>query len=149
MTHHDLSHWPLVVSVASGLSTLEDMQAFTDEWNRWLERGEPFASLRVFADADALVHPAGAAQAAKLWLHERGPAIRAQVMGMASVVPIDHYEKMRKMNVEKLFGVPADTFAQPEDALTWLQATVYTPRGLVLDQPSVLRSLAAQMKVPG
>ena len=114
MIHHELSQWPLVISVSAGLQTIEGMRAFTDDWNRWLDRGEPFASLRVFADADALVHPEGSAQSAKQWLQERGADIRRHMMGMASVVPADQYEKMRKMDVEKLFGVPASTFADAD-----------------------------------
>lgn len=70
----------------------------------------------VFADADALVHPEGSAQSAKQWLQARGADIRRHMMGMASVVPPDQYEKIRKMNVEKLFGVPADTFARTDEA---------------------------------
>ncbi|UVH59573.1 hypothetical protein NWF24_09225 [Variovorax paradoxus] len=113
MIHHELSQWPLVISVTAGLQTLEGMQAFTEDWNRWLDRGEPFASLRVFADADALVHPEGSAQSARQWLQERGADIRRHMMGMASVVPADQYEKMRKMNVEKLFGVPPASLPTP------------------------------------
>lgn len=137
MIHHELSQWPLVISVSAGLQTLEDMRAFTDDWNRWLDRGEPFASLRVFADADALVHPEGSAQSAKQWLQERGADIRSHMMGMASVVPADQYEKMRKMNVEKLFGVPASTFADADDALVWLGERVMEPRGLRFDLAAV------------
>ena len=137
MIHHEFSQWPLVISVSAGLQTIEAMQAFTDDWNRWLDRGEPFASLRVFADADALVHPEGSAQNAKQWLQERGADIRRHMMGMASVVPADQYEKMRKMNVEKLFGVPAGIFADTDDALVWLGERVMAPRGLSFDLPAV------------
>lgn len=59
------------------------------------------------------------------------------MMGMASVVPADQYEKMRKMNVEKLFGVPACTFADADDALVWLGERVMEPRGLRFDLASV------------
>lgn len=137
MIHHELSQWPLVISVSAGLQTIKAMQAFTDDWNRWLDRGEPFASLRVFADADALIHPEGSAQNAKQWLQERGADIRRNMMGMASVVPADQYEKMRKMNVEKLFGVPASIFADTDDALVWLGERVMAPRGLSFDLPAV------------
>jgi hypothetical protein len=137
MTHHELSQWPLVISVTAGLQTLEGMQAFTEDWNRWLDRGEPFVSLRVFADADALVHPEGSAQSARQWLQERGADIRRHMMGMASVVPADQYEKMRKMNVEKLFGVPASIFADADDALVWLGERVMAPRGLPFDLAAV------------
>ncbi|SEJ29363.1 MULTISPECIES: hypothetical protein [unclassified Variovorax] len=137
MIHHELGQWPLVISVSSGLQTLEAMQAFTEDWNRWLDRGEPFASLRVFADADALVHPEGSAQGARQWLQARGADIRRHMMGMASVVPAEQYEKIRKMNVEKLFGVPASTFADADDALVWLGERVMAPRGLPFDLAAV------------
>lgn len=137
MIRHELSQWPLVISVSSGLQTLESMQAFTQDWNGWLDRGQPFASLRVFADADALVHPEGSAKSAKQWLQERGGDIRRHMMGMASVVPADQYEKIRKMNVEKLFGVPASTFADTDDALAWLSERVMAPRGLPFDLAAV------------
>lgn len=143
MIHHELGQWPLVISVSSGLQTLEDMQVFTEDWNSWLDRGEPFASLRVFADADALVHPEGSAQSAKQWLQARGADIRRHMMGMASVVPPDQYEKIRKMNVEKLFGVPADTFARTDEAIAWLGERVLAPRGLALDAAAVNAAIAA------
>lgn len=137
MVRHELSQWPLVISVSTGLQTLESMQAFTEDWNRWLDRGEPFVSLRVFADADALVHPEGSAQRAKQWLQARGADIRRHMMGMASVVPADQFEKISKMNVEKLFGIPASTFARTDEALAWLRERVLAPRGLVLDAAAV------------
>lgn len=143
MIHHDLSHWPLVVSVSSGLATLDDMNAFTAEWNRWLARDVPFATLRVFADADALIHPEGSAQNAKKWLQEQGAAIRRQVIGMVNVVPSAEYERMRKMNVEKLFGVPALTAQDMPSAIAWLRDQVFAPRGLHLDEAAVLATVAA------
>lgn len=142
MIHHELGQWPLVISVSTGLQTLDAMQAFTDDWNRWLDRGEPLVSLRVFADADALVHPEGSAQNAKQWLQARGADIRRQMMGMASVVPADQYERIRKMNVEKLFGVPASTFADTDDALAWIGERVMAPRGLAFDLAAVRAALA-------
>jgi hypothetical protein len=76
-------------------------------------------------------------QNAKQWLQERGADIRRHMMGMASVVPADQYEKMRKMNVEKHFGVPAGIFADTDDALVWLGERVMAPRGLSFDLPAV------------
>jgi hypothetical protein len=145
MIHHDLSHWPLVISIAAGPSTLADMEAFTREWDRWLTRGEPFASLRVFADQASLAHPEGSAQKAKQWLQDKGQAIRAQVIGMANVVPASDYERMRKMNVEKLFGVPADTFQDVPSALSWLRERVFTPRKLPFDEQAVAAGIEAAL----
>lgn len=149
MNHHELGQWPLVISVSAGLQTLDTLQAVTDDWNRWLDRGEPFVSLRVFADADALVHPEGSAQNAKQWLQTRGADIRRQMMGMASVVPADQYERMRKMNVEKLFGVPASTFADTDDALAWIGERVMVPRGLPFDLRAVRAAIAAARATAG
>lgn len=56
MQHHNLAHWPLVVSVSTGAPTLADTQAFSQAWDEWLAREQPFASLRVFADAASLTH---------------------------------------------------------------------------------------------
>lgn len=149
MNHHELAQWPLVISVSAGRQTLDTLQAVTDDWNRWLDRGEPFVSLRVFADADALVHPEGSAQNAKQWLQTRGADIRRQMMGMASVVPADQYERMRKMNVEKLFGVPASTFANTDDALAWIGERVMVPRGLPFDLRAVRAAIAAARATAG
>jgi hypothetical protein len=44
---------------------------------------------------------------------------------------------MRKMNVEKLFGVPASIFADADDALVWLGERVMAPRGLPFDLAAV------------
>ncbi|SFP56850.1 hypothetical protein [Variovorax sp. 770b2] len=148
MIRHELSQWPLVISISSGLQTLESMDAFTEDWNRWLDRGEPFVSLRVFADADALVHPEGSAQRAKQWLQARGEDIRRHMMGMASVVPAAQYEKISKMNVQKLFGVPASTFVATDDALTWLGESVLAPRGLRLDAAAVRAAIGAVRATP-
>jgi hypothetical protein len=137
MIRHELAQWPLVVSVSAGLQTVQSLDAFAQDWSRWLDRGEPFAILRVFADADSLVHPEGGARNAKRWLQERGKDIRRGMLGMASVVPADQYEKMRSMNIEKLLGVPARIFANTDDALAWLGEEVMAPRGLRLDALAV------------
>ncbi len=140
---HDLSRWPLVLSAASGTPTLADTQAFMQAWSGWLAREEPFASLRVFADMAALEHPPGSAQEAKAWLAREGEAVRRLVMGMATVVPEAACERMRKMNVEKLFGVPAAVFPSLSQALAWLRERVYAPRALVLDEAGMAAAAAA------
>lgn len=121
MIHHDFRHWPLVIHVSAGLQTLDDLQRLSDDWSHWLQRNQPFAVLRLFVDADALVHPEGSAQQAKQWLQRSGDDIRRLVMGMAHTVPASHYDKMRKMNVEKLFGVPGAIFADTDidAAIAW------------------------------
>lgn len=145
MIRHDLSHWPLVLTVARGPSSLPQMQRFIDDWAEWLARGEPFATLRVFADAAALEHPAGSGPLAKQWLQQQGEAIRRQVMGMATVVPASDYERLRKMNVEKLFGVPAATFADLPAALDWLHERVYRAHALPFDAPGLRAAADALM----
>lgn len=137
MIRHDLSHWPLVLTVAQGPSSLPEMQRFIDDWANWLARGMPFATLRVFADSPSLEFPTGSGSLAKEWLKQQGGAIRRQVMGMATVVPASEYERLRKMNAEKLFGVPASTFADLPAAIDWLQEHVYSPHNLSFDGPAL------------
>lgn len=141
MQHHDLGHWPLVVSVSAGAPTLADTQDFSLAWDDWLARGQAFASLRVFTDAASLTHPPGAAQHVKQWFGRQGQAIREQVMGMASVVPPEEFERVSRMNVEKLFGVPAAIFADLPSALAWLRDRVFTPRGLPFDEAAVVAAV--------
>jgi len=145
--HHDLSHWPLVITVASGPATLDDLRGFTQEWSSWLERGERFATLRVFADSDALAHPEGAAQEIKQWFKGAREAIREQVLGMATVVPSIELAHVRKMNAEKLFGVPATAEDDIAEAIRWLSARAFTPYDLVLDEASVKATVQRMMAV--
>jgi len=141
MQHHDLGQWPLVVSVSAGAPTLADTQDFAQAWDDWLARGQAFASLRVFTDAASLTHPPGSAQHVKQWFGRQAQAIREQVMGMASVVPAGEFERMSRMNVEKLFGVPAAIFADLPSALAWLRDQVFAPRGLPFDEAAVMAAV--------
>jgi hypothetical protein len=145
MIHHDLSHWPLVVTVASGASSLEELRDFTREWSAWLGRGERFATLRVFVDSDALAHPEGSAQEVKQWFQASREAIREQVLGMATVVPPTELERVRKMNAEKLFGVPAVAEGDIAQAIRWLSERAFAPNGLALDVARVLETVQGMM----
>jgi len=44
---------------------------------------------------------------------------------------------VRKMNAEKLFGVPAASFAEIPAALDWLRDTAFAPKGWNLDTVAV------------
>jgi len=133
MTHHDLTHWPLVITLEQGPASLDDTRALFDAWNGWLARGEPFAILRIFTDSELPLPAPGAAQLFKPWLQQQGAAIRQQVIGMATVVPASALERVRKMNAEKLFGVPAVSFAEIPAALDWLRDTAFAAKGWTLD----------------
>jgi|GEM_PF-4497034 len=52
----------------------------------------------------------------------------------------------QQMNAEKLFGVPAATFADVPAALRWLQERVYTPRDLMLDAAAISATIEAFCK---
>jgi len=143
MIRHDLSHWPLVISVAQGTSSLPDVETFQQEWSRWLVRGEPFATLRLFVDAEALVHPPGSAPLAKQWLQAHAQAVRERVMGMATVVPASEHARLSKMNAEKLFGVPAKIFSDVTAALDWLHERIYVPRNYSYDATAITGTITA------
>jgi hypothetical protein len=144
MIRHDLSHWPLVLSTMTGASTAEEQRAFFAEWTGWLDRSVPFATLRVFRDDASLERPSGGAKEAKLWLQENGSKIRRQVIGMATVVPPLRFDEMSRMNAEKLFGVPAQTFAAVELAMAWIVARL-EENGLTADTAIVGKTLERLM----
>jgi len=148
MIRHDLSHWPLVISVSQDTPSLTEIEAFHQEWNRWLARGEPFATLRLFVDAGSVVQPPGAPALAKQWLQTHSDAVRANVMGMATVVCASEYPRFAKMNAEKLFGVPAAVFDELSAALDWLHERVYAPRELQLNADVIALSITAMCMPP-
>jgi hypothetical protein len=142
MIRHDLSHWPLVLTIARGAPTLGDQTLFLTEWSHWLDRNERFATVRLFLDADALAHPEGGAREAKTWLRENAVRIRHLVLGMATIVPAAEFERMSRMDAEKLFGTPAQIFREIDGALVWLDE-VLRPNEIAIDLAAVRASLVA------
>lgn len=132
MIKNDLTHWPLVLTQAQGAATLDDNVLFLNTWADWLDRGEPFATFRIFADMDALSRPDGGAKAAKAWLQENADRIKQLIIGMATVIPEEAMEQHGKMDAEKLFGVPARTFSNANDAMIWI-LSLMAARGFVID----------------
>ncbi|MGV1792393.1 hypothetical protein [Rhizobium sp. A37_96] len=141
MVRHDLTQWPLVLSAARGAMSPQEQLAFLCDWTSWLDRDEPFTTLRVFTDVDALKRPGGSAREAKVWLQSNAERIRRLVIGMATVVPTEALEEVSRMNAEKLFGVPAQMFDDVNEATMWL-ASLSAMQGTPLNMGSVLRSLA-------
>ncbi|KAA1184759.1 hypothetical protein FP026_05160 [Rhizobium tropici] len=140
MIRHDLSQWPLVLSAARGSMSPEEQLAFLSDWTSWLDRGEPFSTLRVLTDVDATKRPEGDAGEAKAWLQSNGERIKRLVIGMATVVPAGAVEEMSRMNTEKLYGGPAQIFDEVNEATMWL-ASVSAVRGKPVHMGHVLRSL--------
>ncbi len=148
MIHHDLTYWPVVITIARGAMTRDDHVAFLGEWTRWLASGKQFATLRLFADGDALAHPDGAAAEAKAWLRANAERIRSQVIGMATIVPVARLERVSRMNAEKLFEVPAQSFGGVDDALAWLMQTVMSPNDQTFDRDAIRAKLLGSLGSP-
>lgn len=140
MNDHDpqtlsLARWPLVIATYRTAMTLADYRAQLAQWHAWLATGERFAVLRIFATSAALTHPEGSAQLSKQWLQDTRPSLKQSLLGMATVVPATHYEQLRRMQMEKAFGVPGQVFQHVDAALAWLGNEVFAPAGL--DVPAV------------
>lgn len=140
MNDHDpptlsLARWPLVIATYRAAMTLDDYRAQLAQWHAWLARGERFAVLRVFASTDSLTHPEGSAQLSRQWLQETRPRLQQWVLGMATVVPASHYESLRRMQMEKAFGVPGEVFQDKDEALAWLKQRVFAPAGVEMPLP--------------
>ncbi len=103
---HDTGNWPYVVTLSKGALSMEELRAFFETWNAWLDEGRPFIAIRRFLDEEALLQPRGAAREVKLWFQQNTDRIRALVLGMAHIVPETVYEQVSRMDAEKLFRVP-------------------------------------------
>ncbi|HBO6004981.1 hypothetical protein FA267_26975 [Pseudomonas aeruginosa] len=142
MIRHDISHWPLALSLAHGASSLEDIEKFMSAWSDWLAQDESFAILRVFLDSQSTERSAGSENSTKSWLQDQAPRIREQVIGIATVVPPSEYERISKINAERLFGVPAKTFSDVPTALLWLQQEIFNPRGVRFPNGDILKNIS-------
>ena len=130
-----LANWPLVVGVYRTALDLDGYQTQLDVWERWFARQERFALLRIYTTPESLSHPDGSAPLAKAWLQRNRPVLQRWVMGMATVVPASNYEKMKRFQVDKAFGVPGAIFREAEEALGWLQDTIFSPAGIAFKKP--------------
>lgn len=140
---HNTEQWPYVVTLAKGPSTIEELRAFCESWNAWLDDGKPFIAIRRFLDEDALQQPDGGAREIKQWFQQNAERIRNQVMGMISIVPESVYEEASRMDAEKLFRVPAGTFSNVDAALHWLDERVVRPNQLAFDKAAIRAKLEA------
>lgn len=141
MTQHDVSQWPLVVSIIDGRTKAADLRDVAARWHDWLSWNEPFAALQIFSGGDNSLL-AERDRWLSWWLDGQRRAIRCNVMGLASVMPSAHYVKVPEMNTHKLFGVPAATFASVHTALCWLEARAFRPHDLVFNRAAIEAQLA-------
>ncbi|MBL8272057.1 hypothetical protein [Steroidobacter sp.] len=141
MTQHDVSQWPLVVSVIDGCKKAEDLRDVAARWQDWLSWNEPFAALQIFPAGDnALLSDRD--RWLSWWLEGQRRAIRRNVIGLASVIPGVHYDKMPQMSIHKVFGVPSATFGSVNTALRWLEARAFRPNEIVFNRAAVEVALA-------
>ncbi|HIE3983663.1 TPA: hypothetical protein ACXNHL_000383 [Serratia marcescens] len=120
MMKHDLSSWPLVLSVSQGMPSFDDLPGYSAAWAEWLDRGQRFATLRILLDSEAHEHPPGGARERKTWFSIHGDRLKEQVVGMAIVAPAEVVEHMSKIKTDRLLGVPARAFVEMDDAFAWL-----------------------------
>lgn len=141
MTQHDVSQWPLVVSVIDGGKKAEDLRDVAARWQDWLSWNEPFAALQIFPTGDPTLL-ADRDRWLSWWLDGQRRAIRHNVIGLASVIPGPHYAKMPQMSIHKVFGVPSATFSSVNTALRWLEARAFVPNEIVFNRAAVEVALA-------
>lgn len=143
MIKHDLTHWPLVITALRGAPTLEDQQDLFSTMDAALDRGEFFATLRIYVDEDALARPQGSGQESKAWFQNNGERLKTLVLGMATVVPAHRVEERNKMNTQKMTGSPAMAFGDVAQAVDWLARDVFAPKGIQIDPAAINKAVAA------
>lgn len=147
MIRHDLTQWPLAISVVTGAMSLDDQADFFRAWGEWLDRDEPFAVLRHFRDDASTFHPPDGASEARLWLQEKASKIRKRVLGLATIVPETAYSRLVRVGGEGLFGVPAEFFSVKVAAIDWIVETLFLPRGLPYNRLAI-RSRMSELERP-
>lgn len=120
MMKHDLSCWPLVLSVGRGRPSLAELHDYATAWNAWLERGQRFAMLRILLDSQAHGYPPGGAGIRKAWFGANRQRFESQVAGMASVAPGDVLARIDRLASQQPLTVPARAFAEADAAIAWL-----------------------------
>ena len=135
---HENQYWPVALEIAYGQPTLQQHMQALKFWDAWFARAEPFHVVRVFLDAASIRHPKGAAQATKGWMKAGAAArISCLVQSMLIVAPADQFAHMRKMSVQKAFGIPGGLFPSLDDAFAWLEELPEPVNSARVDQASI------------
>jgi len=122
---HKSKHWPLALVVAKGKPSIEQHIASLESWDAWFDNNEAFHVIRFFEDVDSLEIPLGAGRMTQDWLTEgAGVKFRLLVKSMCIVVPKNKYEKMKKMNVNKVFGISGEIFSSIDDIFEWYNKNI-------------------------
>jgi hypothetical protein len=142
MIVHDLSLWPLIISASRNAPTLDELQAFSNDWTNWLDKGQRFATLRIHLDVQSHSHPQGGAKEKKRWFSESKQSLQDLVISMATIVPEEILNDVKRMNAEKLYAVPADAFGNNQKAIEWT-VTQLAQNGVTVDPKTVNTKLTA------
>ncbi|WP_156469138.1 hypothetical protein [Cephaloticoccus primus] len=120
MMQHDLSCWPLVLSVSAGKPSLTDLHDYSAAWTAWLDRGEPFVMLRILQDSAANSHPPGGSREGQNWFKAETERFSSLTLALAAAAPPEVVLKKNRIKGGMQRGVPTRAFEQVEDALDWL-----------------------------
>ena len=130
LVHEDTYH-PLMLVIAKGKPSIEQHIASLKSWDTWFNSNEAFHVIRFFEDGDSLDIPAGAGRMTQDWLTEGADVkFRLLVKSMCIVVPQNKYEKMKKMSVNKVFGIPGEIFSSIDDIFEWYEKNI-TPLNML------------------
>lgn len=141
MTQHDVSQWPLVVSIIDSQTLNEDLREVAARWRDWLSWNEPFAALQIFSACDEGMLTERD-RVLSWWLDAQRRSIRRNVVALASVIPCAHFDKVPHMGTHELFGIPSATFASISTALVWLEARAFRPHELAFNRAAIEATLA-------
>lgn len=133
---HENKHSPLALVIAQGKPSIEQHIASLKSWDNWFNNNKPFHVIRFFKDSDSLEIPNGAGKMTQTWMAEGADMkFRSLVKSMCIVVPKHKYNKMKKMNINKVFGIPGGIFSSINDVFEWFN-----------EQPSTFDKLGIQME---
>lgn len=146
MIEIDDRRWPIVVANLRDRFTLADAAAYVAAFDRFFERGEPFAVAIVYADEIAAGddREIGAAPLMARWLKANHGLVTERCRGICAVVPFPDIRAAMAdqiAGVGRAFGCPVTLVATRSGAEGWL--------GDRIASASAKATMAAEREVGG
>ncbi|WP_420548733.1 hypothetical protein [Curvivirga sp.] len=133
--------WPTCIVIVEGKQSLEQHIQMIKIWDDWLGKKEAFHILRYYHDAHSLEQTPGVAKATKSWLRAGAQdKIKEYISSMQIVVPLESYDNVKQLSVERVFSVSGGIYASLDEAIKMIYTHDPSPSHLPEDVLSLIAS---------
>lgn len=121
----DETGWPAVKMTSSGDTSLADVEEYVSRWESWLEKGERFGVLFVYADEERGKVERDAGKLSNRWHRENRERTGGLCVGAAGALKSSKllalYRPVASRAMKKKLGCPGAVFDNEREARTWLE----------------------------